>query len=108
MRAAGTAFSLVARVIVLIASLVFTIIALGILLVVLDANSSNVLVQAVTAAARFLVGPFDGLFTFRDAQLETAINWGIAAFVWLIVGALLAGLLRRIGGAGRKRRRRRS
>ena len=99
---------MVARVIVLIASLVFLIIALGILLIVLDANAGNLIVQAVTSAARFLGGPFDGLFTGSDAQLETAINWGIAGFVWLIVGALLAGLLRRIGGAGRKRRRRRS
>ncbi|CAA9484786.1 MAG: hypothetical protein AVDCRST_MAG17-387 [uncultured Solirubrobacterales bacterium] len=104
MRAAGRGLGVVARVIVLIASLVFLIIALGILLIVLDANSGNVIVQAVTSAARFLVGPFDGLFTVSDSQLETAINWGIAGFVWLIVGSLIAGLLRRIGGRGRKRR----
>ncbi len=104
MRAAGKGLGMVARVIVLIASLVFLVIALGILLVVLDANAANAVVQAVTSAARFLVGPFDGLFTFRDQQLETAINWGIAGFVWLIAGALVARLLRRIGGRGRKRR----
>jgi hypothetical protein len=104
MRAAGKGLALVARVIVIIASIVFLIIALGILLIVLDANSGNVIVQAVTSAARFLVGPFDGLFSVGDQQLETAINWGIAAFVWLIVGALLARLLR--AGAGRGRRRR--
>ncbi len=103
MRAAGKGLGLVARVIVVIASLVFLIIALGILLIVLDANPGNAVVQAVTSAARFLVGPFDGLFTLRDSQLETAINWGIAGFVWLIAGALVAGLLRRIGGRGRKR-----
>jgi len=95
----------VARVIVLIASLVFLVIALGILLIVLDANPANLVVQAVTAAARFFVGPFDGVFTFRDQQLETAVNWGIAGFVWLIVGALIASLLRRIGGRGGKRGR---
>ena len=44
------------------------------------------------------MGPFDGLFMLRDAQLETAINWGIAGFVWLIIGLLLAALLRRAGG----------
>lgn len=95
---------LVARVIMLIATLVFLVIALGILLIVLDANPDNVVVQAVTDAARFLVGPFDGLFTLRDSQLETAINWGIAAFVWLIVGALVARLLRSIGPRRAKRR----
>ncbi len=103
MSAAGKGLRVVARVIVLIASLVFLVIVLGILLVVLDANGANAVVQAVTSAARFLVGPFDGLFTLRDSQLETAINWGIAGFVWLIAGAIVAGLLRRIGGRGRKR-----
>jgi cytochrome oxidase Cu insertion factor (SCO1/SenC/PrrC family) len=107
MRAAGKGLGLVARVIVVIASLVFLIIALGILLIVLDANPGNAVVQTVTALARFLVGPFDGLFTFRDQQLETAINWGIAGFVWLIAAGLVARLLRGIGGRGRSRRTKR-
>ena len=94
-----------ARAIVLVASLVFLVIVLGILLVVLDANPQNAIVQLVTGAARFLVGPFDGLFTFRDAQLETAINWSIAGLFWLIVGALLAGLLRRIAPSHRGKKR---
>ena len=104
MRAAGRGLRVLARVVMLIASLVFLVIALGILLVVLDANPRNGVVQAVTDAAQFLVGPFDGLFTFRDSQLERAVNWGIAAFVWLIVGAVVAGLMGRM----RPRRRRRA
>ncbi len=91
-----------ARAIVLVASLVFLVIALGIVLVVLGANPQNAVVQLVTAAARFLVGPFDGLFTLRDPQLATAVNWGTAAFLWLTVGLLLAGLLRRIGPSARR------
>ncbi|HEV2772212.1 MAG TPA: hypothetical protein VGV57_05220 [Thermoleophilaceae bacterium] len=86
-----------ARAIVLVASLVFLVLVLGIVLIVLDANPQNGIVRLVTGAAGFLVGPFDGLFILRDAQLETAINWGIAGFVWLIVGLLLAGLLRQAG-----------
>ncbi len=92
-----------ARAILLVASLVFLVIALGIVLVVLGANPQNAVVQLVTAAARFLVGPFDGLFTLRDLRLATAVNWGIAAFVWLIAGALVAGLLRRAAPRGSKR-----
>ncbi len=92
-----------ARLITLIAALVFLVIAAGILLIVLDANPNNAVVQAVTSAARFLVGPFERLFTFRDVQLQTAVNWGIAAFVWLIVGALIAGLLTRLRPRGRRR-----
>ncbi|MDQ4026116.1 MAG: hypothetical protein M3217_11620 [Actinomycetota bacterium] len=91
-----------ARTILLIASLVFLVLIVGIALVALDANPQNVIVVVVTGVAGFLVGPFDGLFIVRDAQLETAINWGIAAFVWLIVGLLLAGLLRRAGGVAER------
>lgn len=92
-----------ARVIVLITSLVFLVIALGILLVVLDANPDNGVVEVVTDAARFLVGPFERIFTFDDAQLQTAINWAIGGFVWLIAGQLVAGLLRRGARRGGKR-----
>jgi hypothetical protein len=95
MRAAGRGIGLVARIIVLITSLIFLVIALAVLLVLLGANESNAVFQALTDAARFLVGPFDGLFTFSDEKVERAVNWGIAAFVWLIVGRLIATLLRR-------------
>lgn len=94
--------TLLARTIAVLAVLVFLVLVLGILLVVLDANPQNVIVQIVTGAAGFLVGPFDELFTPRDTQLATAVNWGIAAFFWLIVGLLLAGLLRRIGPSTRR------
>ncbi len=104
MRAAGTGLGLLARLIMVIAGIVFLILAVGILLIVLGANQANVLVQAVTGAARWLAGPFNGLFTFGDPTTSTAINWAIAAFVYLIVGALIAGIIRRIGAAGRTRR----
>jgi hypothetical protein len=95
---------LVARIVTLIAGLAFLVIAIGILLIVLDANPDNAVVEAMTDAARFLVGPFDGLFSFSDSQLETAVNWGIAAFVWLIVGALIARLLTAVAPRGRRRK----
>jgi hypothetical protein len=98
MRSAERGASFLARAIVVLAVLVFLVLVLGLLLVVLEANPQNAIVVVVTDLAGFLVGPFDGLFIFRDAQLETAINWGIAGFVSLIVGVLLAALLRRAGG----------
>jgi len=98
--------ALIARVIGVIALIVFFILAIGILLLVLDANQGNAVVKAVTGAARWLAGPFNGLFTVGDSTTSTAVNWGIAAFVYLIVGALIAGLLRRLGTAGRARRAR--
>jgi K+-sensing histidine kinase KdpD len=105
MRVAAKGLTLLARAILAIATLVFLVMAVAILVVLLQANPSNSLVEGVIAAADFLAGPFNGLFTFRDAQVERAVNWGIAAFVWLIVGALIAGLLRRLAGRGRGRRR---
>jgi hypothetical protein len=108
MRAAGRGLGLVARVIGAIAVIVFFVIAIGILLLLLGANQGNAVVQAVTDAARWLAGPFNGLFTLGDGTTSTALNWGIAAIVYLIVGALIAGLLRRMGAAGRTRRSRRA
>ncbi len=52
----------------------------------------------VVLPARARSGPATARL-LRGAQLETAINWGIAGFVWLIIGLLLAALLRRAGGA---------
>ncbi len=81
----------------LITGIVALIIILGILFVVLGANMGNDIVSTVDDAARFLVGPFDGLFKPDDRKLEIAINWGIALVVYVIVGRFIAGLLRRPG-----------
>jgi len=81
----------------LITGIVALIIILGILFVVLGANMGNDIVSTVDDAARFLVGPFDGLFKPDDRKLEIALNWGIALVVYVIVGRFIAGLLRRPG-----------
>jgi hypothetical protein len=96
--AAGAAYgfaSLVARLIWLIAVLVALVIAAGIVLIVLKANPGNSVVSTVHDAAKFLVGPFDGIFKPHDHRLAIAINWGIAAIVYLAVARLIVGLLRR-------------
>jgi hypothetical protein len=95
-----------ARLVRLAAGVVAAIIAVGILFVVLQANSNNDVVSAIHDAARALVGPFDGMFTLDDAKAEVAVNWGITAFVYLILGALVAGLIARIGAIGLAPRRR--
>ena len=79
----------------LITWLVVLVIVLGILVVVLEANTSNAIVQAVSDAAKFLVGPFESIFSFDNAKTETAVNYGLAAVVYFIIGSLIAGLLRR-------------
>jgi hypothetical protein len=84
-----------ARFIVLVASAVALVLVVGIVLVLLEANRSNDLVQAVRDAASFLAGPFDGLFTLDSNKAEKAVNWGIAAVVWYALARVIARLLLR-------------
>ena len=94
-----------ARLIRLAAGVIAALIVLGILFVVLEANPDNTIVSAVDDAARALVGPFDGMFELDNAKTAIAVNWGIAAFAYLIVGALIARLIELIGTAGLRARR---
>ena len=82
-----------ARVVILIASVVALVLILGIVLVVLGANRSNDVVKVVHDAAAFLAGPFDGLFNLARHKVEVAVNWGVAAVVWYAIGRLIARLL---------------
>jgi hypothetical protein len=93
-----------ARLVRLAAGVIAAIIVAGILLVVLKANPANSVVSTVHDMARGLVGPFDGMFKLDDARTEIAVNWGIAAFVYLILGALIARFIWVIGTAGLRRR----
>jgi hypothetical protein len=93
--AAIGAGAILARIIWLVAVLVALVIALGIAFVVLKANMGNSIVSSIHDAAKFLVGPFDGIFKPKDHRLAIAINWGIAIVVYLFVARLLARLLQR-------------
>jgi hypothetical protein len=75
------------------------VIAVGIALVVLDANEDAKLVEAWLDAARFLTDPFRGIFDLERGRehLQIAINWGIAAVVYVVIASVLARLLDRVG-----------
>lgn len=90
----GAGFA-IARAIRAVAGLVALIIVAGILLVVLDANASNSIVNAVLDAARWLVGPFKGLFSLDSHKATVAVNWGLAALIYFAIGALIARLVAR-------------
>ena len=99
---------LIARLVRLIVGIIVLLIVAAIVLRVLDANASNTIVRDVHDVARALVGPFDNLFTISKPKLAMAVNWGIAALVYLFVGGLIARLFaraaptrRRPGRAGR-------
>ena len=84
-----------ARIIMLIAWLVVAVIVAAILLVVFEANRDNSIVDAVLEAGRFLAGPFKDMFSLDNRKTEVAVNYGLAALVYLVIAGLIARLLRR-------------
>lgn len=97
MKRAYGALGVLARVLEVVVAVVASIIAIGVLLVVLEANPDNAIVDAIHDAARWLVGPFEDFFTLDDPKLQVAVNWGLAVVVYVLVGRTLASLLRRPG-----------
>ena len=95
---------LLARMIRFAAGAVAAVIVLGILLYVLGANQANWLVEAVMDAGRWLVQPFDNLFSIDNRKTQLAVNWGIAAAVYYFAGALVARMLARASIDSRARR----
>jgi hypothetical protein len=85
----------VARVVSLITSVVVGLIVIGIVLVLLDANRDNAIVDWLVGAAHWLVGPLDNVFKPDGHKLRVAVNWGLAALLYSIVGGMIARLLRR-------------
>jgi hypothetical protein len=92
-RGTGAVMGTLGRVVRLIVGIIVLIIVAGIVLVLLKANPANTIVSDVHDAARWLAGPFDGIFSFHNARVALAVNWGLAAVVYLIVGGLIARLL---------------
>jgi hypothetical protein len=82
-----------ARVLQLIASAVAAVLVVGILLILLGANQQNDLVGGLLDAARWLAGPFANMFELDSRKTEVAVNWGIAAVVYLALANLIARVL---------------
>jgi len=87
--------SVLATIIAVAVALIAVVIVLGILLKVLEANRENSIVEAVIGIGQSLVGPIGSIFSLSSRNLEVAVNWGLAAVLYLVVGNLVAGLLRR-------------
>ena len=92
--------SKVASVIWLIAVICAVFLAVGALLIALNANQDNSIVKFVLNGADLLDGPFsreNGIFTFdgKDAETKSAlVNWGLAAVVYLFVGKIVDRIIR--------------
>jgi hypothetical protein len=84
-----------ARIIQAIVGAIAGIIVIGILFRVFDANQSNGIVEFFTDIGKFFVGPFKGIFDLHSFKAQTALNWGIGAAVYLLVGGFIARLIAR-------------
>jgi hypothetical protein len=98
--AVGSFMLAVARVVRVLVGIVVLLIVAAIVLRVLGANASNTIVRDIHDVARTLVGPFKNVFSIKNAKLSLAVNWGLAALVWLVVGSLVARLIARAAPSG--------
>jgi hypothetical protein len=90
-----------ARLVMLVAVLIALLIGVAIVLTVVDANASNTIIKGIHEGANFFAGSFTGLITFSGhPKRELAVDWGIALVVYLLVGALIAWLIARVGRSG--------
>ena len=90
-----------AQLVWLVAALCALLLAVGALLIALDANKSNDLVDFVLRAADIVdLGVFsrqDGIKQFRGqgAEVKNALfNWGLGAIAWLVVGRILDRIIK--------------
>ncbi len=91
-----------ARVILLVFTLVAAMLAIGALLVALrhNINEDNAVVRLITQFDDLVDGPLgrdNGIFAFHgknEVAKEALVNWGIAALVYLLIGRVLARVVR--------------
>ena len=90
-----------AQLVWLVAALCALLLAVGALLIALDANKSNDLVDFVLRAADFVdlevFSRRDGIKQFRGqgAEVKNALfNWGLGAIAWLVVGRILDRIIK--------------
>jgi hypothetical protein len=92
-----------ARAVRLATTVAVALVVAGILIHLLGANTSNGIVSALNDAAKWLAQPFDNVFSLHNAKTNVAVNWGIAAVVYALVGGLIATALARSAAVGRAR-----
>jgi hypothetical protein len=90
---AARVFSLVATIVRAVCSVIAGVIVIHAVFVLFEANPANGLVSS-TAGWRDTFGWFtEDLFTPSDPKIAEAINDGIAALIWVVVGSLLSKLI---------------
>ena len=91
-----------ARVVRAIVGVIAAIIVLAIALIVLDANSANTIVSHIREWADTLTTPFHGIFHLTSHKAALAVNYGLAAIVYVVAAELLVRLLLMASFTGRR------
>jgi hypothetical protein len=85
----------VAAIIRVVVGVIVTIFVLHVLFVVLHANRGNDFVSIIYMLAKTFVLGLGDVFTPRDAMLGVALNYGLAALIYLVLGQLVVKALQR-------------
>ncbi|MEW2356311.1 hypothetical protein [Spirillospora sp. NPDC029432] len=85
-----------AAIVSVITTLVVAVLAVHIVFVAFEANTGNDLVSTTAEWAANLAWQFEDVFKPADPKVEVAVNYGLAALVYLIAGRIVTGLIRRL------------
>jgi hypothetical protein len=87
----------IAAVVRAITGLFALILVVYVVFVVAQANPANWLSALVTEWATALNLGLDNLFEPADPTLKVLANYGTAAVIWLVIGAVVGRIVRRFG-----------
>lgn len=92
---------MLALVLITAAVMIALVLALAILLADVNANPGNTIAEGIHESANFFAGSFTDLIRFGGhPKRAISVNWGIAAIVYLLAGALAARLMFGVGRGG--------
>jgi hypothetical protein len=101
MAAATRVFTLLATVVRVACSVIAALIVIHAVFVLFEANPDNLLVE-FTTVWRDTFGWFTkNLFAPSDPKIAEAINDGLAALIWVVVGNLVSKLIVRLAPASK-------
>jgi hypothetical protein len=98
--AVGSVMLAIARLVRLIVTIIVVVIVTAIILRVAGANSGNSIVHDIHSAGSTLAGPFKSVFSLKNPKTNMAVNWGLAAVVYLVIGGVIASLIARLAPRG--------
>jgi hypothetical protein len=98
---AARVLTLLATIVRVVCSVIAALIVIHAVFVLFEANPQNLLVE-FTAGVRDTFGWFtEKLFAPSDPKIAEAINDGLAALIWVVVGNLVSKLIVRLAPASK-------